>query len=403
MVRAKQRRSRPGHSPVPVRPYGARVSDTSTDPLRTAVLRGARLTLRPWQPADAPAVYAAMQNRAMHRFLSLPDPYTEDDADAFITASLAPHSPELGFAMVDAASDRVVGSIGLRPGARGPHQRNVDVGYAVYPDAQGHRYAAEALGLVTSAAFEHRAARVSLECAVDNIASAKTALAAGFRFEGIARDVLLLHDDVVDGAMFARVRTDPPDRVPPEYAPLPDGGLSDGVIRLRELDGSDAAAYQEQQTDPVSVSTGFTAAAPTLESTVTRCRRGRLGWLVGPDAAFAIVDEATGRFAGSMQLRRPGPPQVGGLGYTVHPHFRGRGYTGRALRLVTAWAFDAGGFARLELGAKDDNVASQRAALAGGFEPDGVRAARLRRPDGAFADEVRFAVVNPQTLRRISP
>ena len=49
-----------------------------------------------------------------------------------------------------------------------------------------------------------------------------------------------------------------------------------------------------------------------------------------------------------------------------------------------------GGFHRLELGAKADNVASQRAALSGGFQPDGVRAERLRNPDGTFSDEVRF-------------
>jgi RimJ/RimL family protein N-acetyltransferase len=63
------------------------------------------------------------------------------------------------------------------------------------------------------------------------------------------------------------------------------------------------------------------------------------------------------------------------------------------------WAFDVAGFARLELGAKAWNVASQRAALRAGFEPDGVRAARLRNPDGSFSDEVRFALVNPAIRR----
>jgi RimJ/RimL family protein N-acetyltransferase len=79
----------------------------------------------------------------------------------------------------------------------------------------------------------------------------------------------------------------------------------------------------------------------------------------------------------------------------VHPAFRGRGYTARALRLLVPWAFGPGGFARLELGAKTENVASQRAAVAAGFEPDGVRAGRLRNPDGSYSDEVRFALINP--------
>ena len=53
-------------------------------------------------------------------------------------------------------------------------------------------------------------------------------------------------------------------------------------------------------------------------------------------------------------------------------------------------------FRRLELGAKSGNLASQRAAAAAGFEPDGVRRARLRNPDGTFSDEVRYALVNPR-------
>jgi RimJ/RimL family protein N-acetyltransferase len=133
------------------------------------------------------------------------------------------------------------------------------------------------------------------------------------------------------------------------------------------------------------------------------CTRARLDWLVGSMARLAVEDLATGRFAGSVGVRLPGPPGVGGIGYAIHPAFRGRGYTGRALRLLVPWAFEAAGFARLELGAKADNIASQRAAAAGGFEPDGVRAARLRNPDGSYSDEVRYAAINPQTARRISP
>jgi RimJ/RimL family protein N-acetyltransferase len=79
----------------------------------------------------------------------------------------------------------------------------------------------------------------------------------------------------------------------------------------------------------------------------------------------------------------------------VHPDFRGRGYTTRALRLVAEWAFAQAGFVRLELGAKLHNVASQRAAAAAGFEPDGVAAARLRNADGTFSDEARYALVHP--------
>ena len=75
-------------------------------------------------------------------------------------------------------------------------------------------------------------------------------------------------------------------------------------------------------------------------------------------------------------------------------------YTARALRLLAPWAFETAGFVRLELGAKAANVASQKAAIAGGFAPEGVRAARLPNPDGSYSDEVRFARVNPRVIRR---
>jgi len=97
-----------------------------------------------------------------------------------------------------------------------------------------------------------------------------------------------------------------------------------------------------------------------------------------------------------VRLRSSGPPNVGGLGYAVHPRFRGRGFTSRALRLLSAWAFAEAGFDRLELGAKTDNVASQRAAEAAGFVREGVWRSRLRNPDGTFSDETRYALINPR-------
>jgi RimJ/RimL family protein N-acetyltransferase len=123
-----------------------------------------------------------------------------------------------------------------------------------------------------------------------------------------------------------------------------------------------------------------------------------LEWRVGSSARVTIEDVASGRFAGSVQLRVAGPPQVGGVGYTVHPDFRGRGYTTRALRLLAGWAFESARFVRLELGAKTANIASQKAAANAGFEPDGLRAQRLRNPDGTFSDEVRYVL-----LRRMIP
>jgi RimJ/RimL family protein N-acetyltransferase len=197
-----------------------------------------------------------------------------------------------------------------------------------------------------------------------------------------------------DLARFARLATDPADPVPPALPRLADGELADGVLALRVQRREDAAQALEAE-DAEAVRWGFTGEPPTLEQVEAGCARAALEWLVGGAAQLSVIDVATGRVAGHLTLRRSGPPQVGGIGYSVHPDFRGRGYTARALSLLIPWAFDHAGMARLELGAKTGNVASQRAAARAGFEPDGIRRGRLRNADGSFSDEVRYALLNP--------
>ncbi|MDQ2751298.1 MAG: GNAT family N-acetyltransferase [Actinomycetota bacterium] len=362
-----------------------------------AVLNTERLALRPWQPADAPSVYEAMQDSSIRDFVVLPDPYRPQDAEQFVTAIATGdrhRGTGLGCALVESATGRLVGSADIR--LPPPRKAAADIGYVIYAPARGHGYAAEASRALASWALRQGVARVEIRCAVANVASAKSALNGGFRYEGILRGDIATPTGMVDGAVFGRLAGDPGMPVPRRFVALPAGGLSDGVLELRMLLPADVAAMLEQETDPITVSTGFTGITPS-EADITRMvAQAGLDWLVGSAAPFAMLDVATGQLAGSMRLRLVGPPGIGGVGYAVHPAFRGRGYTARALRLLVRWAFDVGGFARLELGAKTSNVASQKAAQAAGFEPDGVLRARLRDPEGTFSDEARFAVVNPR-------
>lgn len=363
------------------------------------VLRGPRLTLRPWRAEDAPAVTSVMQDRRMHAFLAVPDPYTGADAERFV-GEIAPaeRAGGTGFdsAVVETGSGRLVGSAALRRLDHDP-----EIGYWIGPAAQGNGYAAEAARILAEWAFEHGVRRIQVNCDVRNVASARAALGAGFGYEGTRRNYLLRPLDdtapprVSDLAWFSRCAGDDGEPVAPAFAPFPREGLTDGVLRLRPLVPEDASGLFEQDADPLTVANGFTGLAPTPDQVRRGCDRAALDRLVGQVATFAMVDVAEQRFAGSVRLRLAGPPGVGGVGYAVHPAFRGRGYSARALRLLVPWAFADGGFARLELGAKTANLASRHAALAAGFAPDGVRADRLRNPDGSYSDEVRFALINP--------
>lgn len=361
-------------------------------------LDGPRLHQRPWQLADTDRLVAVMADPSMHEFLALPNPYTAEDAARFVTEmARLPRAQGTGLvgAWVERSSGRVVAAAGLELAG------DPEIGYWVAPDARGQGYAAEVTTTLTDWAFRQGLRRVRLACDVRNLASARTALAAGFRFEGVARDAVTSPGGGVvpprfgDLARFARSAGDPPGRLPYAFPPLAPEGLTDGVLRLRVMRPDDASGLAETD-DPMTLRWSFTGEPHSADAVRRSAAQAGLDWLVGGVAAFAMVEVASDRFAGTLRVRMEGPPQVGGIGYVVHPEFRGHGYATRALRLLVPWAFEVADFARLEFGAKVGNEASLRAAADAGFEPDGIRKRRLRNPDGSFADEQCCALINPR-------
>ena len=364
--------------------------------LDDVVIIGDQLTLRPWYAEDAPSLVSALADQRMHEFLVLPNPYTSLDAHAWTTDlgwATRRGGTGLGVAVADTETDRVVGSASLLLPTSGAV--SAEIGYLIYPSDQGHGYAAELSLMLAAWAFAQRVARVQIVAAVGNLASIKSAGNAGFRFEGISRQGGRTAQGPTDRAVFARLPGDPPGALAPNFAPLPAGGLSDGVVTLRVLEPGDHQATIETENDTLSRRWSFTGAEQTPQEIHAMVTQAHLNWLVGGQALMTVVDVQTGQAAGNVTLRRAGPPGVGGIGYAIHPAWRGRGYTSRALRLIRAWALGDGGFNRLELGAKRENVASQRAARSGGFLDDGIRIGRLRNPDGSFSDEIRFVSFSP--------
>ncbi|WP_330475769.1 precorrin-6A synthase (deacetylating) [Terrabacter sp. C0L_2] len=179
--------------------------------------------------------------------------------------------------------------------------------------------------------------------------------------------------------------------------------LGDGVVTVRPVTAADWEVVRDEHNNEESLRWDFVGRPHTDERARRLAAQARREWRLGRAARFVIVDAATGQGAGVINVMRMGPPGLGLIGYGVLPAFRGRGFTTRALRLVSRWAFDEAGIDRLELGHKADNVASGRAAAKAGFTPEGRLRQRLPNPDGTRSDEIYYAFVRGDAQDRTPP
>jgi RimJ/RimL family protein N-acetyltransferase len=198
---------------------------------------------------------------------------------------------------------------------------------------------------------------------------------------------------MLDAAVFVRTATDPDEPIPPAWPVLP--ALSDGVVSLRPTEAEDWPVLVAETNNEAALRWAVHPYRMTDAIAIRLAGRAALDRLVGDQNHLLICEAVSGEGAGILGLRRVGPPNVFALGYGVLPEFRGRGFTARALRLLSDWAFSQTPIVRLELGCKAANIASARAAEAAGFTRDALMASRLPNPDGSYSDEIGFGLVRP--------
>lgn len=159
-----------------------------------------RLHLRPWEPGDAEAVFAACQDPLIQRCTRLPSPYTVDDAREWV-GERSPAAWEAGtdasFAVLDATTAGLLGSVGL-------HRIDVldgvaEIGYWCAAEARGHGVTTQAVRAVCRWAFGGPyggpfdgagLARIDWYAKVGNWASRRVAEKVGFVVEGVLRSRL---------------------------------------------------------------------------------------------------------------------------------------------------------------------------------------------------------------------
>ena len=155
-------------------------------------LHDEEVALRPWRMEDAPAVEAACQDPEIPYWIPfVPSPYTREDADTYLRGCIESGDERHPFAIVDAGTGRLLGSIDMRVNA----MRTGHIGYWVAAQARGRGIGTRALrALVAWALDDLYLERLELITDPDNAASRRVAEKVGFCEEGILRSHLL-HTD----------------------------------------------------------------------------------------------------------------------------------------------------------------------------------------------------------------
>jgi [ribosomal protein S5]-alanine N-acetyltransferase len=172
-------------------------------------LQTERLTLRPYQLADIPALVPLIGAREVAATtLRIPHPYTEDVAREFI--ALSEKDRESGrcarFCIVLRESGALCGGVGLQIEAE---HRRAELGYWIGVPHWGHGYATEAAFSMVKYGFENlELQRIFASHVTGNLASGKVLQKIGMRYEGCHRAHILKWGKFLDLEMYGMLAAD---------------------------------------------------------------------------------------------------------------------------------------------------------------------------------------------------
>jgi ribosomal-protein-alanine N-acetyltransferase len=177
-------------------------------PLLLPVLRGGPVVLRPFDADDVALVVEASRDPYIPAITSLPADATDAEARSFIDRQQKRAVGGHGYSLAVATAEderRGIGAVGLW--LRDIEQGRATAGYWLLAPARGHGLAAEALRVLTDFAFGQLAIpRVQLYIEPWNVASARTATAAGFTLEARLRGWERIGDEQHDADCYSQLR-----------------------------------------------------------------------------------------------------------------------------------------------------------------------------------------------------
>lgn len=182
----------------------------------------------------------------------------------------------------------------------------------------------------------------------------------------------------------------------PPPLPWPDEPITDGVIRLDPMSEGDVPRTVMACSDPetqrwLPLPSPYSAddARQFIGSRADAAERGEELTL-----AFRGVSEEA--LAGVVGLSQRGQRNEAAIGYWTAPDCRGRGWTARAVRLLTIHALATFPLRRIEIFVDPDNAPSRRVAEAAGAVFECVRRSGMPTPHGG--DALQFSLIASDVL-----
>jgi RimJ/RimL family protein N-acetyltransferase len=173
--------------------------------LTQPVLDAGGFVLRPWRPADAPAVVAAYGDPEIRQWHDRS--MNEREALDWIASWPKRWHDESGCGWAAANDDGVLGQISLRKVSL--DEGIAEISYWVLPQARGRQVATRALAAVTTWSFDVLGLhRIEIYHSTQNPASCRVAERAGYVAEGVKRSEVMHADGWHDMHLHARIETD---------------------------------------------------------------------------------------------------------------------------------------------------------------------------------------------------
>lgn len=163
--------------------------------------------IRKWKIEDKTDLAMNLNNRNILDYLrdGLPYPYTERDAEDYITSMLSADK-EKTFAFAITVEDQVIGSIGIFR-CENIHCKTAEIGYYIGEQYWGNGYTLSAVKQACKHVFENTdIIRIFAEPFAQNMRSCRVLEKAGFQYEGTLHNHAVKNGRILDMKMYALLK-----------------------------------------------------------------------------------------------------------------------------------------------------------------------------------------------------